>query len=110
MSSNQTPEQRLTKQIMLYCGQEKGWLCFHRNVGKVKTIDGRFFDTGAPEGWPDLEIFTNNGQTIFCETKIHPRKPTNSQIKTIELLRKRGFLAFVAYSLEEFIENVKNVV
>ena len=105
----QTPEQRLTKEIMIYCGN-RDWLCFHRNVGKVKTSDGRYFDTGAPKGWPDLEIFTNNGQIIFCETKIHPRKPTSDQLRIIDILRKRGFLAFVAYSLEEFIENVKNVV
>lgn len=105
----QTPEQRLTKEIMAYCG-EKNWLCFHRNVGKVKMSDGRFFDTGAPKGWLDLEIFTDKGQAIFCETKIHPRKPTAEQLKTISILQERGFLAFVAYSLEEFIENTKNVV
>lgn len=109
MSSFQTPEQRLTKQIMIYCG-ERNWLCFHANVGKVKLADGRYFETGLPKGFPDLIILTDKGQAIFCETKIHPRKPTLDQIKFINILRERGFLAFVAYSLEEFIENVKNAV
>ena len=104
-----TPEQVLDKNIMLWCGQHD-WLCFHTNVGKVQMIDGRYFDTGLPKGWLDLLILTNKGQVIFCETKIHPRKPTKEQINTIEVLRKRGFLAFVAYSLEEFIEAVeKNI-
>lgn len=104
-----TPEQVLDKNIMLWCGQHD-WLCFHTNVGKVQMIDGRYFDTGLPKGWLDLLILTNKGQVIFCETKIHPRKPTKEQINTIEVLRKRGFLAFVAYSLEEFIEAVEKYI
>lgn len=104
-----TPEQVLDKNIMLWCGQHD-WLCFHTNVGKVQMIDGRYFDTGLPKGWLDLLILTNKGKVIFCETKIHPRKPTKEQINTIEVLRKRGFLAFVAYSLEEFIEAVEKYI
>ena len=104
-----TPEQVLDKKIMLWCGEHDA-LCFHTNVGKVQMIDGRYFDTGLPKGWLDLLILTNKGQVIFCETKIHPRKPTKEQINTIEVLRKRGFLAFVAYSLEEFIEAVEKYI
>ena len=96
---------------MLWCGQHN-WLCFHTNVGKIKFYDmkqnkERFFDTGLPPGWPDLLILTDNGKVIFCETKIHPRKPTPQQVKTINLLVKRGFLAFVCYSLEEFVEKME---
>lgn len=112
---SQTPEQRLDKEIMLYCG-EMGWLCFHTNVGKIKFFDPkagkeRFFDTGLPPGWPDLLILTNTGVTFYCETKIHPRKPTTEQVKKINLLNKLGHKAFVCYSLEEFIEFVnKNIM
>lgn len=104
----QTPEQRLTKEIMLYCSA-KNWLCFHQNVGTIKTNDNRYVRTGLPKGWPDLLIITDKGQALFCETKIHPRKPTADQIKMIDILCKRGFLAFVAYSLEEFIEKTEKV-
>ena len=52
-------------------------------------------------------ILTDKGKAIFCETKIHPRKPTKDQLNTIDILQKRGFLAFVCYSLEEFIEVVE---
>jgi hypothetical protein len=55
---------------------------------------------------PDLTIITDDGRVIFCETKIHPRKPTQEQINFINMLNTRGIKAFVAYSLEEFIENV----
>lgn len=105
----QTPEQRLTKEIMIYCGG-RNWLCFHQNVGTIKTNDNRYVRTGLPKGWPDLMILTDKGKAMFCETKIHPRKITNEQEHMLKILCERGFLAFVAYSLEEFIENTKNVV
>lgn len=102
-----TPEQALDKKIMLYCGK-RNWLCFHINVGKFRLPDGTYFQTGVPVGYPDLTILTNDNRVIFCETKIHPRKPTIEQINFIENLRMRGFKAFVAYTLEEFIKEVEN--
>lgn len=104
-----TPEQALDKSIMLWCG-EHNWLCFHINVGGGKMANGGYFKTGVPIGWPDLLILTNKGQVIFCETKIYPRKPTQQQINLINNLKTRGFTAFVAYTLEEFINEVgKNI-
>lgn len=104
---SQTPEQRLTKEIMLFCA-EQNWLCFHINVGKVKLADGRWFTTGIPTGSSDLWILTDNGKLIFCETKIHPRKPTPEQLNFISQMRARGFNAFVAYSLQEFQFNIQS--
>lgn len=98
-----TPETRLTREIMLWCG-ERNWLCFKVNVGTVMTEDGRPFSTGLPTGFSDLLIFTNSGKTILCETKIKPRKPTDAQLKFISEMNSRGFMAFVAYSLQEFIQ------
>lgn len=100
-----TPEQHLDKQIMIWCG-EHNWLCFHCNVGKVKTADGRIFSTGLPVGFPDLLILTDTGKAIFCETKIKPRKPTKEQLNFIQNLTNRNFLAFVAYTLEEFVNKI----
>lgn len=104
-----TPEMRLLRKIQIYCGT-KNCLAFHQNVGSVKMADGRFFSTGMPQGWPDMIILTNNGKAIFCEVKVHPNRPTKEQINTIRVLTERGFLAFVAYSLDEFIEMTKNVL
>ena len=102
-----TPEQALDKKIMLWCG-EQNWLCFHINVGGGMLANGGYFHTGVPKGWPDLIIITDDGRVIFCETKIHPRSPTPEQINFINILTARGFKAFVAYSLEEFIREVGN--
>ena len=98
-----TPEQALDHSIRLWCG-EHNWLCFHANVGRVKMADGRFFDTGLPKGFPDLLILTDNNHVLFCETKIHPRKPTAEQVNFIRNLRSRGFTAFVAYNMDEFLQ------
>lgn len=98
-----TPEQALDARCKLYAGQRNA-MCFHINVGKVKMNDGRFFDTGAPVGFSDLLTILPNGLTMYCETKIHPRKPTEKQIDFINLLRKRKVIAGVAYTVEEYIE------
>ena len=107
---SQTPEVRLMKEIQLWCGQHN-FIAFHTNVGKIKFWDKvqkkeRFFDTGLPPGWPALMILTDKGKVIFCETKVKPNRPTKEQINTINVLVKRGFLAFVCYSIEQFIEEV----
>lgn len=94
-------ESQLQKLIMLECGK-RGWLCFHTNVGRVQTIDGRYFDTGLPKGWPDLLIITNTGQSLFVELKVHPNKPKKHQISMINLLRKSNCYCFVTFSLLDF--------
>lgn len=106
-----TPEQILDRDIMIWCG-EHDMLCFHINVFKGVFWNERakreeYIQTGVPNGWPDLTILSNDGVASFCETKIHPRKPTEDQKKIIGILRSRGFNAFVAYSLEEFIEKMQ---
>lgn len=100
-----TPESRLKNQIKLYCG-ERNWLCYHVNVATVQLMTGQYFRTGLPKGFPDLLILTDDGRCIFCETKIKPRKPTTEQLHFINNLQQRGFKAFVAYDLNEFISEV----
>lgn len=46
-----------------------GHMVFRANVGKVKTADGRFFDTGLPKGFCDLFGFKPDGQIFFIEVK-----------------------------------------
>lgn len=105
------PETNLYKKIQLWCA-ERDWLCFHINVikGEWKNMKNgivSWLDTGVPNGWSDLIVLTNDGRTMFCEAKVGKNKPTKDQLKFIEIMRSRGFKAFVAYSLEEFIENMK---
>lgn len=102
----QTPEQRLTKQIMIWCG-EHDILCHHLNVGQFKLPDGRYFNTGIPKGFPDLQLI-GHGWVAYVETKIHPRKPTSEQLAWLELLNKRNIPATCVYSLEEFVDFIKS--
>lgn len=107
-------EQDLDKEIMLYCG-EMNAACFHTNVIEgewmnMKTKKISWLKSGLPKGWPDLMIVPHNKPVFYCETKIHPRKPTAEQIKRINWLLNKGHLAFVAYSLEEFKEKSKNAL
>lgn len=69
--------------------------------------DGTYFNTGVPVGWPDLTIITDNGQVLFIETKIKPRKPTEDQIKMLDNLRNRGFIAEVIYDFNQFLSLIE---
>lgn len=100
-----TPEHRLMNEIKLWCG-EHNWLCIRLNVGTHKLADGSYFDTGIPKGFPDLMVLTDNNRTIFVETKVKPNKPSIDQLNVVETLKNRGFLAFVCYSLDEFVSMV----
>lgn len=86
---------------------EKGCTVFRCNVGKIKTADGRYFDTGLPVGYSDLFGFKPGGQVFFIETKMHPRKPTEEQSKFITAVKKKGALAGVAYSVEEALQIIE---
>jgi len=55
-------------------------IIFRSNVGKVRTPDGRFFDTGLPKGFPDLFGFRkSDGKAIFIEVKKPDGKLTKAQ-------------------------------
>lgn len=117
-----TPEHALMNSISIWCG-EHDYLCFRINVGlfyterKATGTDEDWIQigtglrkcyqqisTGVPKGFSDLFILKDNGHVCFVETKVHPRKATDEQVRFIEAVRKRGFRAGVAYTLEEAIE------
>ena len=79
-----------------------GYIVFRANVGKVRTPDGRWFDTGLPKGFPDL-FACKGGKTYFIEVKVKPNKPTPEQLMFIENIRLKGFTAGVVYSVEEAV-------
>jgi hypothetical protein len=81
---------------------KRGCLVFRSNVGKVRTPDGRWFDTGLPKGFPDLFGFLpRSGRIFFIECKVKPNKPTPEQVNFLHVARSLGAIAFVAYSIEE---------
>ena len=51
---------------------EHGYIVFRTNVGKVKTADGRWFDSGLPTGFPDLMGFEPENGKIYWWCGIKP--------------------------------------
>ena len=60
-----TAEHEIQSKIMLAVSQHN-CLIARTNVGKRKTIDGRWFNAGPPPGWPDLTgCKYDNGKIFF---------------------------------------------
>ena len=80
-----------------------GYTVFRANVGKVKMQDGRWFDTGLPQGFSDL-FAVKSGRVYFIEVKVKPNKPTPEQLNFIERMIQQGCRAGVAYSVDEAVK------
>ena len=88
---------------------EHGYIVFRTNVGKVKTADGRFFDTGLPSGFPDLLGFKpDNGKIYFIEVKTPKGKRRADQVRFAKNLRDKCAIYGVARSADEAVKIVKN--
>lgn len=85
----------------------KHGIVFRINVGKVKMVDGRWFDTGLPKGFPDLMFLSNDGKTAFIECKNATYKPSKEQINFIETVKKMGFKSGIARSVEDALNIIK---
>lgn|SRR5699024_6672822 len=81
---------------------------FRGNVGKVKTADGRFFDTGLPKGFCDLFGFRkSDGKYIFIEVKTDKGKLRKDQEHFIKTMKQYPVIVGVARSPKEAVELVK---
>ena len=78
---------------------------FRINVGKGRTVDGRYFNTGVPPGFSDLfGVRRSDGKAIFIEVKKPSGKTAEHQKSFIEKMKKLGAVAGVAHSPEEAIK------
>lgn len=88
---------------------QAGYIVFRTNVGKVKTADGRFFDTGLPSGFPDLMGFKpENGKIYFIEVKAPAGHRRKDQINFANFLRDKCAIYGVARSADEAVTIVRN--
>lgn len=102
---NLKSEQEIQNEIRVGLSKA-GHMVFRTNVGKVRMMDGRWFDTGLPKGHPDLYGFRSDGQIFYIEVKNEKGRVRPEQKKFIEVVKNRGAKAGVARSLEEALEIV----
>ena len=88
---------------------QAGYIVFRANVGKVKTADGRWFDTGLPTGFPDLMGFKpDNGRIFFIEVKTKTGRRRKDQVNLANGLKNKNVIYGVARSADEAVSIVKN--
>lgn len=80
------------------------------NGGKRSAASGRWLkDEGMTAGVSDLFLALPVGgyHGMFIEMKIHPNKPTPSQIEFQQAMQKRGYHAVVCYDIDQFIIEIE---
>ena len=97
-------EKNIQNLIRAWCGSHN-IPCFRANVGKVQMANGRWFDTGLPDGFSDLFILYNN-TIIFIEVKTKKGKQRDDQVEFMNMVRSRGYTYIVARSIEDVKEGI----
>ena len=88
---------------------QAGYIVFRTNVGKVKTADGRWFDSGLPSGFSDLIGYKpDNGRIFFIEVKTAVGKRRKDQVLFANGLRDKNVIYGVARSAEEAVTIVRD--
>ena len=88
---------------------QAGYIVFRANVGKVKTADGRWFDTGLPSGFPDLVGYKpENGRIFFLEVKTKTGKRRKDQVLFAKGLQNSNVIYGVCRSAEEAVKIVRD--
>lgn len=103
-----TKEQAIQDSIRVALAQA-GYVAFRVNVGKVKTADGRFFDSGMPSGFPDLFGYKpENGRIYFIEVKTKTGRRRKDQVAFANGLKDKHVIYGVARSAEEAVTIVRD--
>ena len=80
---------------------------FRVNSGKVRMADGRYFDTGVPNGYSDLSGFRKkDGKAIFLEIKNEKGKLRPDQVKFLKKMQEYPVIAGVARNVEDALNLV----
>ena len=88
---------------------QAGYVVYRTNVGKVKTADGRWFDTGLPTGFTDLMGYKpENGRIFFLEVKTETGRRRKDQVAFANGLCDKNVIYGVARSAEEAVTIVRD--
>ena len=94
-------EHEIQKEILVALWQHK-YAAFRTNVGKVQTIDHRWFDAGPPQGHPDLYGWRwVDNQVFYIEVKSKTGKPRPDQIRFHEFLQSHNVIHGIARSVQD---------
>lgn len=97
-------EHEIQSQILVAVSKHQCTI-FRSNVGKVKTADGRWFDTGLPNGHPDLYGFRwSDGKVFYLEIKNAKGRPRKDQIQFHKMLTKHGIIHGIARSVDDALK------
>ena len=100
------PETKIQNDIRLAL-EKAGIVVFRTNVGKVKTIDGRWFITGLPSGHPDLYGFRpNDNQVFYIEVKTKTGRPRKDQVFFHKALSRHNAIHGIARSADDALKIV----
>lgn len=100
------PEHKIQSAILVAVSQHHCTI-FRSNVGKVKTIDHRWFDTGLPNGHPDLYGFRwSDGKVFYLEIKNTKGRPRPDQIRFHKMLANHHIIHGIARSVDDALKIV----
>ena len=100
-----THEAEIQNQIRLALSEHA--IMFRVNSGKVKMQDGRWFDTGVPNGFSDLCGFRkSDGKMIFIEVKNEKGRLRDVQERFLQNVGAHPVIVGVARSAEEAVRIV----
>ena len=94
-------EHSIQKEIQVALSRHKCSV-FRTNVGKVQTIDHRWFDAGLPQGHFDLYGFRwVDNRVFYIEVKSKTGKPREDQIRFHEFLASHNVIHGIARSVQD---------
>ena len=98
-------ESEIKKAILTYLKYQKIYAWNNRNVGMWNEKGQRFIP--APMlGISDILGILPDGKFLAIEVKAEKGKPTDNQICFIENILQYNGVAFLAYSLDDVIDNL----
>ncbi len=78
---------------------------FRANVGSIRLPNGKFFQTGLPNGYPDLHGYKiSNGKIFYLEVKTSTGRPRADQIQFHNQLMCDGIIHGIARSPEDALK------
>ena len=101
-----TEEHKMMNEIRLGIADE--CVTFRANVGKVRTPDGRYFDTGLPVGFSDIfGVRKSDGKAVFIEVKTKSGRVSEKQQNFINAMLENNAVAGVCRSVDDARKLIK---